>query len=102
MGRHEGQAPEIDGQVYLSFARRRRCARPAPGTLVRAQRHPLAPNTIWPPTVRPSLAALGAAGPTQSGQAASSIIFSMARAAPTRTSSGTVIRRSAGSSRSVS
>ena len=37
MGRHEGQAPDIDGQVYLSFADTAadRPA-PAPGTLVRA------------------------------------------------------------------
>ncbi len=38
MGRHEGQAPEIDGQVYLSFADTAGDA-PAPsaGTLVRAR-----------------------------------------------------------------
>jgi ribosomal protein S12 methylthiotransferase len=38
MGRHEGQAPEIDGQVYLSFADTAADAPPpAPGTLVRAR-----------------------------------------------------------------
>src|SRR5260221_121192 len=38
MGRHEGQAPEIDGQVYLSFAEDggERAAPPA-GTLLRAR-----------------------------------------------------------------
>jgi len=37
MGRHEGQAPEIDGQVYLSFAETAGdSAPPAPGTIVRA------------------------------------------------------------------
>jgi ribosomal protein S12 methylthiotransferase len=38
MGRHEGQAPEIDGQVYLSFAETAGDA-PAPpaGTIVRAR-----------------------------------------------------------------
>ena len=38
MGRHEGQAPEIDGQVYLSFADAAGDApAPAPGTLLRAK-----------------------------------------------------------------
>jgi len=38
MGRHEGQAPEIDGQVYLSFAEAGgEVAAPTPGTLVRAR-----------------------------------------------------------------
>jgi ribosomal protein S12 methylthiotransferase len=38
MGRHEGQAPEIDGQVYLSFAEGAgEHAPPAPGTIVRAR-----------------------------------------------------------------
>jgi ribosomal protein S12 methylthiotransferase len=38
MGRHEGQAPEIDGQVYLSFADVAADAPPPPvGTLVRAR-----------------------------------------------------------------
>ena len=38
MGRHEGQAPEIDGQVYLSIAESgANVAPPAPGTLVRAR-----------------------------------------------------------------
>jgi ribosomal protein S12 methylthiotransferase len=38
MGRHEGQAPEIDGQVYLSFADNAADAPPpAPGSLVRAK-----------------------------------------------------------------
>lgn len=38
MGRHEGQAPEIDGQVYLSFADTAADApAPSPGTLVRAR-----------------------------------------------------------------
>ncbi|HVZ74543.1 MAG TPA: 30S ribosomal protein S12 methylthiotransferase RimO [Polyangia bacterium] len=37
MGRHEGQAPEIDGQVYLSLpAEAGEHPEPAPGTLVRA------------------------------------------------------------------
>ena len=35
MGRHEGQAPEIDGQVYLSLPLD--AATPAPGTLVDAR-----------------------------------------------------------------
>ena len=35
MGRHEGQAPEIDGQVYLSLPPD--AAAPAPGTLVDAR-----------------------------------------------------------------
>jgi ribosomal protein S12 methylthiotransferase len=35
MGRHEGQAPEIDGQVYLSLPAEAAAA-PAPGDLVRA------------------------------------------------------------------
>jgi ribosomal protein S12 methylthiotransferase len=34
MGRHEGQAPEIDGQVYLSLPPD--VAAPAPGTMVDA------------------------------------------------------------------
>jgi ribosomal protein S12 methylthiotransferase len=37
MGRHEGQAPEIDGQVYLSFADGSGDAPPAAGTLLRAK-----------------------------------------------------------------
>ena len=38
MGRHEGQAPEIDGQVYLSFSEGADgAAPPAPGSLVRAR-----------------------------------------------------------------
>jgi len=38
MGRHEGQAPEIDGQVYLSLADAAGDApAPAPGTLLRAK-----------------------------------------------------------------
>jgi ribosomal protein S12 methylthiotransferase len=38
MGRHEGQAPEIDGQVYLSFADGAADAPPpATGSLVRAR-----------------------------------------------------------------
>jgi ribosomal protein S12 methylthiotransferase len=38
MGRHEGQAPEIDGQVYLSFADGAADAPPPPtGALVRAR-----------------------------------------------------------------
>ncbi|HEV3030187.1 MAG TPA: 30S ribosomal protein S12 methylthiotransferase RimO [Polyangia bacterium] len=38
MGRHEGQAPEIDGQVYLSFAEDGgERAAPAAGTLLRAR-----------------------------------------------------------------
>jgi len=38
MGRHEGQAPEIDGQVYLSFADTGADGPPpAPGTIVRAR-----------------------------------------------------------------
>jgi ribosomal protein S12 methylthiotransferase len=38
MGRHEGQAPEIDGQVYLSFADTGADAPPPPvGSLVRAR-----------------------------------------------------------------
>ena len=38
MGRHEGQAPEIDGQVYLSFADTGADApAPPPGALVRAR-----------------------------------------------------------------
>ena len=38
MGRHEGQAPEIDGQVYLSFPEGAgEQAPPAPGTLLRAR-----------------------------------------------------------------
>jgi len=38
MGRHEGQAPEIDGQVYLSLPESAgETAAPAPGTLVRAR-----------------------------------------------------------------
>jgi ribosomal protein S12 methylthiotransferase len=38
MGRHEGQAPEIDGQVYLSFAEDvGERAPPPPGTLLRAR-----------------------------------------------------------------
>ena len=37
MGRHEGQAPEIDGQVYLSFPDAAGDAPPPPpGTLLRA------------------------------------------------------------------
>ena len=35
MGRHEGQAPEIDGQVYLSLPESTATA-PGPGTIVRA------------------------------------------------------------------
>jgi ribosomal protein S12 methylthiotransferase len=34
MGRHEGQAPEIDGQVYLTLGPD---YAPTPGTLVRAR-----------------------------------------------------------------
>jgi len=37
MGRHEGQAPEIDGQVYLSLDDASADATLAPGTLVRAK-----------------------------------------------------------------
>jgi ribosomal protein S12 methylthiotransferase len=38
MGRHEGQAPEIDGQVYLSFAETSGdAAAPPAGTIVRAR-----------------------------------------------------------------
>jgi ribosomal protein S12 methylthiotransferase len=38
MGRHEGQAPEIDGQVYLSLPESAgESAAPAPGTMVRAR-----------------------------------------------------------------
>ena len=38
MGRHEGQAPEIDGQVYLSLGDGGAGGEPlAPGTLVRAK-----------------------------------------------------------------
>jgi ribosomal protein S12 methylthiotransferase len=38
MGRHEGQAPEIDGQVYLSFPEGAGdAAAPAPGTLLLAR-----------------------------------------------------------------
>jgi ribosomal protein S12 methylthiotransferase len=38
MGRHEGQAPDIDGQVYLSLPETAGdAAAPAPGTLVRAR-----------------------------------------------------------------
>jgi ribosomal protein S12 methylthiotransferase len=38
MGRHEGQAPEIDGQVYLSFPEGAGdAAPPAPGTLLSAR-----------------------------------------------------------------
>jgi ribosomal protein S12 methylthiotransferase len=35
MGRHEGQAPEIDGQVYLSLPPD--AAAPAPGSFVEAR-----------------------------------------------------------------
>ena len=37
MGRHEGQAPEIDGQVYLSLGDASGDASLAPGTIVRAK-----------------------------------------------------------------
>jgi ribosomal protein S12 methylthiotransferase len=39
MGRHEGQAPEIDGQVYLTFSDRADggAEAPPPGALVRAR-----------------------------------------------------------------
>ena len=39
MGRHEGQAPEIDGQVYLSLPPE--AVTPAPGSLGQRARHPL-------------------------------------------------------------
>ena len=51
MGRHEGQAPEIDGQVYLSLppdaaaARARHAGRRAAS--------PTPPNTTWPPSWSP-------------------------------------------------
>jgi ribosomal protein S12 methylthiotransferase len=38
MGRHEGQAPEIDGQVYLTLTGE---ARPSPGRLRAGAGHPL-------------------------------------------------------------